>query len=309
MTALSSGHSSNSSSNGGSLDPDDRRGFAEIAASLAEVAEASSVRMELAAALGIEGAAPSDLYELFVKELPPFASIYLSTDGNIGGDTRFVIAGFYTALGIPVPSDPDHLASLLRLLSVILNKEAELASAGTDPSNEKRLASVSRARSVLVADHLATWLPAYLLRAEEVAPSALQGWVSCALDLLSVVTGGSQGTVLPTEEHDNGNIASASSSEVINWITSPGCSGLIITPWDIRNLAESLGLAIRIGRKRFVLEELWAQAGQEVLVHLQSMAERQMKLFDENCCDFPSLKTWSTRAARTVESLAAKAKA
>lgn len=309
MPALSSDRSLKAGIAGANLSPADLKGYAEIAAALAEVAEASSVRMELSAALGVEGATPSDLYHLFVKELPPFASIYLSSDGNIGGGSRSVIAGFYSALGIPTPSDPDHLASLLRLLSGILNKEAELAGADSDAGDEQRLVSVSRARSVLVNDHLATWLPVYLLRAKEVAPRPLMGWVSCTLDLLSVMVGECQGTVPAVQVYDGNLAVPGSSSELISWITTPGRSGIIVTHWDISNLAESLGLALRVGRKRFVLEELWAQARQEVVGCIETMVERQMKLFDENIGDFPSLQAWSVKAAGTMQLLAMKARA
>ncbi|TAN23269.1 MAG: hypothetical protein EPN30_07800, partial [Actinomycetota bacterium] len=257
-------------------------------------------------ALDICNATPSDLYRLFIKELPPFASIYLSCDGNIGGDSTSVIAGFYSALGVPTASNPDHLAELLRLLATILGKEADLAGAGTNPSNEKHLASVSRARSVLVADHLATWFPAYLLRAKEVAPSPLSGWVCSALDLMSILVGEDQSTGLTLEAPNKA--VSAFSSEMISWITSPGRSGLIITPWDLTNLAESLGLAVRIGRKRFVLEELWARAGEELLVNLHLLALRQMNLFDAYSSSFPSLQAWAERAGRTAELLSVKAR-
>ncbi len=304
MSALSSDRSSKRGIAQVDFSPAELAGYAQIAAALAEVAEASSLGEELSASLGVAGVSASDLYQLFVNELPPFASIYLSSDGNIGGNSRSVIAGFYSALGIPTPSDPDHLASLLRLLSGILNKEAELAGAGSNPEDESRLASVSRARSVLVNDHLAPWLPAYLLRAEEVAPRPLLGWVSCALDLLSVMVGERQYVVPGPRAYDEKLAEPGSSSELISWITTPGRSGIIVTHWDISNLAELLGMALRVGRKRFVLEELWAQGGTQVAGCIEAMAVRQMKLFDENIGDFPSLQAWSDKAAGTQQLLA-----
>ncbi len=289
--------------------PADLMVYSEIAAALAEVAEASSLGEELSAALGVVGVTPADLYQLFVKELPPFASIYLSSEGNIGGESRSVIAGFYSALGIPTPSDPDHLASLLRLLSGILSKEAELSSAGWDAVDQGRLASVSRARSVLVNDHLATWLPAYLLRAKEVAPRPLMGWVLCALDLISVMVGECQDAPPVPQEPYGNYVPPNSSEELISWITTPSRSGIIVTHWDISNIAESLGLALRIGRKRFVLEELWGQAGTEVVGFIEAMAVHQVKLFDEYSGDLPSLQAWSAKAVGTMQLLATKARA
>ncbi len=309
MQALSSEGSINRGVLGVGLSPAELKAYAEIAAALAEVAEVSSLGEGLSAAVGVADVTPADLYQLFVKELPPFASIYLSSEGNIGGASRSVIAGFYSALGIPTPSDPDHLASLLRLLSGILVKEAELVGADSDSVDERRLASVSRARSVLVNDHLASWLPAYLLRAEEVAPRALMGWVTCAADLISVMVGECQYTGAATQVVEEDNLPPNSSSELISWITTPSRSGIIVTHWDIGNFAESLGLALRIGRKRFVLEELWGQAGPEVVGCIEALAVHQVKLFDKHSVDFPSLQAWSAKAVGTIQLLAARATA
>ena len=95
-----------------SFDPVLCRQLGEVTSALSEVASATELRAEIADALGLPGVARSDLYRLFIKDLPPFASIYLSADGNIGGDSQAVISGIYRALGVPVPNDPDHLSSL-----------------------------------------------------------------------------------------------------------------------------------------------------------------------------------------------------
>ncbi len=281
--------------------------YSEVALALAEVAQASSVRREISEALSIENASRSDLYDLFVKELPPFASIYLSDDGNIGGDTRSVIAGFYHVLGIPTPSDPDHLSSLLALLSSVLAKEAQLSSQ-KDSGRDMRLASVERAKSVIVGAHLLSWLPAYLLRAKELASPELSGWASCALDLASALSGFDAS---PHTGEDDGSVAAGANwelgesvSEIVKFITTPSKSGLIIAPSDIFGVADSLGAALRVGRKRFVLEELMNQAGRdEVLPRLAEIAGYQEKLFFSQAGQYRSLQGWSVKAKRTRELL------
>ncbi len=302
MFASASGFSSTLEKSGGGSAPERLLGYAEIAFALAEVAQASSVRREISEALGIEAASPADLYELFVKELPPFASIYLSSDGNIGGEIQSVIAGFYHVLGVSTPSDPDHLSSLLALLAGVLSKEAELTGDGGAKGDGMRLSSVRRSKSVLIAEHLMSWLPAYLLRAKEVAPAELLGWVSCAMDLVSAVCEPEPAAVLSEESEPPAAMASV--AELVKWMTTPSCSGLILCPSDISSMAGSLGLALRVGRKRFVLEELASQADPSQLLSLFVVAaHRQEELFELYSAEFSLLRSWVARAKRSREIL------
>ena len=280
------------------------RAWAEVALALGETAQASFVRREISEALGITDASRADLYELFVKELPPFASVYLSDEGSIGGAARSAIAGFYHVLGVPAPSDPDHLSSLLALLYSVLMKEADLHEEVAARS-DVRLASVERARSVLTGEHLLSWLPAYLIRAREIAPDGLSGWVSCAWDLASVLSNWDDGCA-ETDE-GVGELASAladTAPEFVDWITTPSRSGLIIAPSDIAEVADALGLAPRAGRKRFVLEELITQAGwQGVRARLAGIASRQEMQFASRAEEFSSLRLWAAKARRAAELL------
>lgn len=305
MAAAASGFPSPFGDRPNGVGPKELRGYAEIASALAVVAQASLVRGEISNALGIEDATPSDLYQLFVRELPPFASVYLSGDGNIGGESHSAIAGFYHALGVPTPSDPDHLSSLFSLLSQILQKEADLTKGSSDPAREAKLASVSRAKSVLVGEHLLSWLPAYLLRAKEVVSYRLSGWVNCAMDLLSVLVDQISQSEIGEEEFEFERFGSV--SDAVEWITTPRKSGLVITPWDISNIGDDLGVALRVGRKRFVLEELLNQSRSDVALALQVLSDHQMKLFNAHKREFPSLSIWAERAARTRELIASYA--
>ncbi len=64
--------------------------------------------------LGLPAApAAADWTELFVFELAPYASIYVGAEGMIGGDARDHVAGFWRALGLVPPTEPDHLSALL----------------------------------------------------------------------------------------------------------------------------------------------------------------------------------------------------
>ncbi len=62
--------------------------------------------------------------DLFVMQLPPYASMYLGSEGMLGGDVRDRIAGFFAALHMSVPHEPDHLAVLLATYAAIADREA-----------------------------------------------------------------------------------------------------------------------------------------------------------------------------------------
>lgn len=270
--------------------------LAEVALALAEVVSTSKVPYEIADVLGCNGVSSGDLYQAFIKDLPPFASIYLSGDGNIGGEPRSVIAGFYRALSQPIPSDPDHLSNLLSLLAGILNAQAE--SAGTQ--SPEKAESVNRAKLVILSDHILSWLPAYLLRANEVFPSALENWVAVTMDLLAVLSNEILNDIGQADPAVSFDIARNDVDQIVSFVTSPGRSGIIVTQSDIEEISRALDLPLRVGRKRFILEDLFAISSRDVLGEFHSLAIRQCQLFESNVSQFPSLRNWIDRASQTI---------
>src|SRR5207244_505396 len=93
----------------------------EVLRALAVLCEAPAPGQErVAAALGIAPAPRADEWaELFLFELPPYASIYLGAEGMIGGEALDRVAGFWRALGLEPPPEPDHLAALLGLAAAL----------------------------------------------------------------------------------------------------------------------------------------------------------------------------------------------
>ena len=55
----------------------------------------------------------SEHTDLFLFQLYPFASVYLDSEGKMGGEARDRIAGFWRALEMVPPTEPDHLTVLL----------------------------------------------------------------------------------------------------------------------------------------------------------------------------------------------------
>ena len=79
----------------------------------------------LAAALGLDGPVPDEAghTELFLFQLYPYASVYLGPEGQLGGPARDRVAGFWRAVGLTPPAEPDHLAALLGLLAALADAE------------------------------------------------------------------------------------------------------------------------------------------------------------------------------------------
>src|ERR1051326_2391149 len=65
----------------------------------------------------------SEHTETFVFQFYPYASVYLSTEGMLGGEARDRIAGFWRALGQTPPTEPDHLAIMLEAYARLSSPE------------------------------------------------------------------------------------------------------------------------------------------------------------------------------------------
>ncbi|MDR0361005.1 MAG: molecular chaperone TorD family protein, partial [bacterium] len=125
----------------------------------------------LAEALGLTTPIPTeaDHTDLFLFQLYPYASVYLGPEGQLGGPARDRVAGFWRALGLTPPAEPDHLAALLGLLAALAGAErAEVDAA--------RRVLRSRARAALLTEHLLSWLPPYLARVQELGGNFYVGW-------------------------------------------------------------------------------------------------------------------------------------
>ena len=279
------------------FDPTLCRQVGEVTSALSEVVSAAGLRTEISDALGLEGASQSDLYRLFIKDLSPFASVYLSPDGNIGGDSQAVISGIYRALGVPVPSDPDHLSSLLSLLSQILIAEAKTIEYGSDPEHS----SVARTREVLVNEHLLTWLPAYLVSAARVAPEPLSNWVSLCWDTLKLLASPNE-TAGPKDQKVRLYQAD-SLSQLIGFLTTPSKSGIILTVSDIETFSEEIGLAVRAGTKRMVLKDIFLAEPDGVSEKIEAFIRRQMSDYVTAAAEFSSLGIWAANAENTLKVL------
>jgi Nitrate reductase delta subunit len=151
----------------------------ELVRTLGVLCEAPAPEHEtIASALGIPAPDPEEWTRLFVLELPPYASIYLDAEGMIGGEARERVAGFWRALALAPPAEPDHLASLLGLYTA-------LAEAERDEPDPARRALWREARTAFLWEHLASWLPLYLDALEALAGNGYAAWAGLLQDALA----------------------------------------------------------------------------------------------------------------------------
>ena len=144
---------------------------AELLRGLAVFAEAPGPsHAAIADALGLPGVPSAAEYsDVFLFQLYPYASVHLGVEGMMGGEARDRVAGFWRALALSPPAEPDHLAALVGLYASLCEQEA-----GAGDASESLL--LARARGALVDEHLAPWLFLFLARVRELAGPVYAEW-------------------------------------------------------------------------------------------------------------------------------------
>lgn len=224
----------------------------------------------VAGALGLPAVPDASEYtDLFVLHLYPYASVYLGADGMLGGEARDRVAGFWRALRLAPPAEPDHLAALLGLYANLVDREAEEREA-------PRRLLWRQARSALLHEHLASWLPPYLDRVEAPAPPAYRAWAGLLRAALAEETAAAGAAdVLPAHLRDAPPLPDprrGGSRAFVAGLLTPVRCGMILTRADLARAARELGLGLRMGERRFALAALLSQAPDAVLGWLAAEA-------------------------------------
>ena len=203
--------------------------------------------------------------DLFTFQLYPYASVYLSPGGLLGGEARDRVAGFFRALGMPaaeVPKEPDYLP-------VLLGAAASLP----EP-----------AAAALAWEHLLPWLPAYLDSIDRLAPPFYRSWGRLLAEVLREAIPEPIPDPMPERlplalREAPPPLAESVETEgqdaFLASLLAPVESGLILTRDDLRRSTRDLGLGGRIGERRFVLEALFRQDPAAVRGWLAEEAKRQ----------------------------------
>ena len=144
------------------------------------------------AALGWAGPGNAEHTEVFVLNCPPYASVYLGAEGGLGGDAADRAAGFWRAIGLAPPAEPDHLAALFGLY-------ASLGEAAGDTRTAATANALTRARHALFWEHLWSWLPGYLDAVADLQAPGLASWARLAGRAL-LAERGARGQAAPGED-------------------------------------------------------------------------------------------------------------
>lgn len=259
-------------------------------------AEPSVSDSPLSASLGLPALSTEQHTSVFVLSLPPYAAIHLGAEGKLGGSAEEAVAGFFRALDLVPPPEPDHLAALFGLAAHLGAAEAACA---TDAA-KKRL---RHARAALFGEYLASWVPSYLAAVEAHGPAA--DWARLTRAVLTV-----ERRALGEEALGAGRLAALlaqapppiavddSLDSLLDALVAPVRVGFVLTLRNLETTARATGAGLRRGERRFILRSLLEQAPAATLSALAGHAAAAAARHDADA-DISGTKNatwWSTRA-------------
>src|SRR5579859_3346237 len=150
----------------------------ELLRVLGAVADDPVTARSVGPAVGLSLTDNAEHTDVFVLNCPPYASVYLGPEGVLGGEGTDRAAGFWRAIGVIPPVEPDHLAALLGLY-------ARLGEAAEDARKPGTATALARFQAVLLHEHLRPWLPAYLDAVNDLVAPTLTRWARLTRRALS----------------------------------------------------------------------------------------------------------------------------
>lgn len=281
----------------------------ELLRALGAVADSPAAARAAAPALGLGPVPGTEHTDVFVLNLPPYAAVYLSRDGALGGEAAMRIAGFWRVMGLDAPPEPDHLSALLGLY-------ASLGEAAAEARRPATADALSRAQATLLWEHLRSWLPAYLDAAGTLPGAALRGWSGLLRRALDAEAG--RHPALPAlpialREAPPPGFSRAGPRDIADAVTVPARSGMVLTRYRLAEGAERAGVGFRIGERRFALRSMLEQDPAATADWLRSEAARWADLHrTRQPADAaagrpadPPARWWAGRARHTARALRA----
>lgn len=248
----------------------------EILRALAALAEPPhSTQAQVLAALCLQGTPDAASYtDLFTLQLYPYASVYVGPEGMLGGEARDRVAGFWRALQLVPPPEPDHLCVLLAFY-------ANLAEAVHREEDSARRAMCARARRAFLWEHLLSWLFVYLAKLESIASPFYREWGKLLGDTLhneAAATEDSDQLRLDLPLHLRAAQPLADprlegADAFLSGLLTPARSGIILVRDDLARSALELHLGLRHGERPFVIKALLAQDRGATLSWLEREAD------------------------------------
>lgn len=242
----------------------------------------------------------ADYTGLFLFQLYPYASVYTGAQGQIGGEARDRVAGFWRALDIAIPAEPDHVAALLGLYATLAEHEAR-------EKGDDRRRALRTARHALFWEHLMSWLPIYLARAEELGSTAYAAWATL-LDatLNDEARELGEPAALPRHLQEAPPLPApdGGADEWLGALLAPVRTGIIVTRFDLARCARDLGLGLRAGERGFALRALLEQDATATLGWMATEARRRAAAVIDRPAPAAAIgRWWAARASATAEAL------
>lgn len=266
--------------------------------SLGELVESPGIEHgRIARMLGLPGdATRKDFTNLFVVQLFPYASIYLSTNGQAGGSIRDEVGKYYQLLNGPVPDEADHVASLLKWYGLL---QTELN--GYSKESQWRVV-----RQAFFWNCLASWLPIYLLRSREIGSTLYRAWSEVTLDVLEAEAVG-VGSMATAPSPLLTAPALPSVREPLAFVESlfvPAVSGLVLCRADLGRCAAEHRLVVRVADRRHNIKSFLAENANGTCSWLYAEALRQADNIRMLPGAFgPVREFWTRRAEATANAV------
>lgn len=246
---------------------------------------------------------PADASEhtaLFLLNLYPYASVHLGPDGMLGGEARDRVAGFWRAVGLTPPAEPDHLGALLGLLAALEDRE-------DDAADDAERTLVAQARAALLREHLLPWVPAFLARGKELGGTFHVAWAhllgqALAEEVRRTPADGRPDALLPLHLREAEPLPDPRAGDdgageyFLRALLAPARSGMILTRRDLARAGRELGLGVRMGERAYVLRALLAQDAPRTLAWLAAEARRQAAVLGAGPNDEDITAFWQDRA-------------
>ena len=297
----------------------------ELLRALGAVADSPAAARAVAGPLGLAPVSDDEHTEAFVLNCPPYAAVYLGPDGALGGEGADRAAGFWRALRLTPPTEPDHLTALLALY-------AHLGEAAADTGRPATAGALTRARLSLFREHLWPWLPAYLDAVADLGLPVLAEWAGLARRAVAAeVAGQPAWPALPLALRAAPDLPLASDlalapaqplaprtasdlplaspaartdpvvglAALVGLLTTPVRSGIIVTRRQLAAGAGEAGLGHRIGERRFALRALFSQDPEATVAWTAAEAARWQDRHLRRAAGDEVAGWWAERAART----------
>jgi nitrate reductase delta subunit len=266
----------------------------ELLRALGVVADSPAAARAVAGPLGLAPVSDAEHTAVFVMNCPPYASVYLGPDGALGGEGADRAAGFWRALAITPPAEPDHLTALLALY-------ASLGEAAADAGRPATAQALSRSRLSLFREHLWPWLPAYLDAVADLGVPALTAWAGLTRSAVAGELAAQPAwPALPLAlRAADETLTGLRLSGLIDVLTTPVRSGIILTRRRLAAGAGEARVGHRIGERRYALRAMFGQDPHATLAWAVAETARWQRRHARRATGDDVAGWWAARAART----------